>query len=355
MNVRSCLKNYYIYFDSIENSLKNIKQIDNSIVIVDSNVYGLYKKIFRRFKNLLIIKANENSKVLDTALKICDRIVKMKSKRNTTLISFGGGITQDITGYVASVMYRGIRWIYFPTTLLSACDSCIGGKTSLNYKKYKNLLGTFFPPDKIYISSEFFHTLSNKDINSGLGEIAKFSIMQGNKSVSKLLLDLKKLKKCDEKIINYYINKSLKYKKQIIEKDEFDRGDRIKLNYAHTFAHAIETITSYKIPHGTAVAIGCIIANYISLERKYLSIDFVTKCNSILLDIIDVDRVDLLWNFNDFIKIMHKDKKQINKKITAVLVKDDKGNVSIVSNLTNSEIKNAIIKFYKLMGVKNDN
>ncbi len=110
-----------------------------------------------------MLEANEENKVISTVLSICEKIMEMPSKRNTVLLSIGGGIIQDITGFVANVIYRGIRWIFIPTTLLAACDSCIGGKTSLNYKTYKNLLGTFYPPDEIHICSQMFRTLGEKD------------------------------------------------------------------------------------------------------------------------------------------------------------------------------------------------
>ena len=110
----------------------------------------------------------------------------LAAKRNIHLVSFGGGIIQDVTGFVANVLYRGIYWSFVPTTLLAACDSCIGGKTSLNYKHYKNLLGTFYPPDYIYICSKFFKSLSQKDFESGLGEVVKFNIMFGEKGLNKI-------------------------------------------------------------------------------------------------------------------------------------------------------------------------
>ena len=110
----------------------------------------------------------------------------MAAKRNTHLVSVGGGIVQDITGFVANCLYRGIKWTFYPSTLLAACDSCIGGKSSLNYKGFKNLLGSFYPPDEIYIYPQFFHTLSDRDYCSGLGEVVKFNVIAGEEKFVKL-------------------------------------------------------------------------------------------------------------------------------------------------------------------------
>lgn len=200
-------------------------------------------------------------------------MTEIPAKRNAHLISIGGGIIQDITGFVANVLYRGIFWTFIPTTLLASCDSCIGGKTSLNYKKYKNLLGTFYPPDEIFICPKFFKTLTDKDFKSGLGEVVKFNIMAGPNGLANIENNIEKLLLRDEDCLNEFVRSSLSFKKDFIEIDEFDRGERIKLNFAHTFGHAIETVTGYEIPHGTAVAIGMIMADYIAVKRGLLDAD----------------------------------------------------------------------------------
>ena len=355
MKIHSKQKTYNLIVKKDFLFISKLKKIDNSFFIVDKNIYDIYNSYFDDIKNLYIINAIENNKNINTALKICEQITKLNSKRNTVLISFGGGIVQDITGFVSNITYRGIKWIYVPTTLLAMCDSCIGGKTSLNYKKYKNLLGTFYPPDEIYVCSEFAKTLKIKDYNSGLGEVFKFSIMQGTKCFSYVENNLINIINRDEYYTNECIIKSLEYKKSIIEKDEFDRGERIKLNFAHTFGHAIETITNYSIPHGTSVAIGTIIANYISYSRGWISEGFINKCEKNLLKIIKVKKKDLIWDFYDFVDAMHKDKKQINKSFTIVLLGDENGKINIVNDIEIKEIRKAVNHFVKIYGVKNEN
>ena len=355
MIIKSKQKDYSIYFVNSISFILKLKKIDNSFFVVDRNVYNNYSKYFKGIKNISIVDAVEKNKNINTALKICEQIIKLDSKRNTTLISFGGGIIQDLTGFVSNVVYRGIKWIYVPTTLLSMCDSCVGGKTSLNYRNYKNLLGTFFPPNEIYVCSKFIKSLKIDDYYSGLGEVFKFNIMQGYDHFSIISDNINALVDRNDKLIEKSIIQSLDYKKRIVEKDEFDRGERIKLNFGHTFGHAIETITNYRIPHGTSVAIGCIMANYISYSRGLISNNYKNKCEINLLKIINIDKKKLNWDIEQFITIMHSDKKQTSKSITIILKKGANGDLVIVNDVKKQEIKKAIEYFIKIYGANNEN
>ena len=300
------------------------------------------------------MEATEENKRLDTALAICEKITEIPAKRNATLVSIGGGIIQDITGFVANITYRGINWVFVPTTLLAACDSCIGGKTSLNYKKFKNLLGTFYPPDEIHICSQMFQTLTERDFKSGLGEVVKFNIMAGEDGLANIESNIGDLLERKPETINRFIETSLSFKKKFIEEDEFDKGERIKLNFAHTFGHAIEVITEYEIPHGTAVAMGMIMANYISSERGLLNDDIVSRSEDVLLKVIDIDVKLLDKPFEDYMKAMRKDKKQVGDSLTAVLISryGKNGELSVVHDVTEKEVMDAIDYFKRIYQVK---
>ena len=139
MDIQSRFKTYSVNFVESFDDLDELVKQDESFFVIDQNVYNLYEDRFPSFpKNrIYLLDAVAENKTIDTALEICELLTSMPSKRNTHLISIGGGIVQDITGFVATSIYRGIRWTFYPTTLLSACDSCIGGKSSLNYKKFK--------------------------------------------------------------------------------------------------------------------------------------------------------------------------------------------------------------------------
>ena len=158
MQIKSHLKMYDVHIGEDLNFLKKLNQIQNVQFVIDSNVYEQYEQEFYEIskEKIILIDALEQNKVIDTALKICEKIAEIPAKRNAVLISVGGGIIQDITGFVANIMYRGIRWIYVPTTLLSACDSCIGGKTSLNYKRFKNLPQLFKMQSKLPFKGRYF-------------------------------------------------------------------------------------------------------------------------------------------------------------------------------------------------------
>lgn len=347
--IKSRLKDYRVHFEENFSFIGNLSQTENAQYVIDKKVWDLYKEEFKDIPKdrLILIDATEENKVIDTALGICEQITEIAAKRNTTLISVGGGIIQDITGFVANVTYRGINWTFVPTTLLAACDSCIGGKTSLNYKKFKNLLGTFYPPDDIYICPLFFNTLSERDYLSGLGEVVKFNMMQGEPGLNNIETDLDKLLSRDAETVNRYVNSSLLFKKNFIEIDEFDRGERIKLNFAHTFGHAIEVISNYAIPHGTAVAIGMMMANDVSLRRGYLSKSHVDRMDKVLLSVIKISADILDVPTDKYLSAMKKDKKQVGTSLTAVLISSysREGKLSIVHDLTIQEVEGSIRHF----------
>lgn len=330
------------------NDLLNMK---NCLWVIDETVYHLYRnQLFQKEPpNILLLSAVEENKVIDMALTVCEKMSESGLKRNAVLISVGGGITQDITGFAANILYRGVRWIFVPTTLLAACDSCIGGKTSLNYKHYKNLLGTFYSPDEIMICPDFFDTLSQNDFESGLGEVVKFNVMAGEDGIAFLENHMEKLLRRDKELLNRVVERSLRFKKQFIEEDEFDRGERVKLNFAHTFGHAFETMSGYLIPHGTAVAMGTIAANHISLERGWLEENIVRRIQDLLLQIIHVDPKKIALDEEQIIRAMHKDKKQTDDAITTVLMKGKDLELCVERNTEEEEIKRAVEYLFHLL------
>ncbi len=356
MKIESRLKEYEVITQKTPSFFDELCSIPSAFYVIDEKVYGLYRSLFSRIpeERLCLLEAAEENKIIDTALGICEKITEISAKRNTVLVSVGGGIIQDITGFAANVIYRGIRWIFVPTTLLAACDSCIGGKTSLNYKKFKNLLGTFYPPDVIHIYAEMFQTLTERDYKSGLGEVIKFNIMSGIGGLQNMEENITGLLKRDPETIDLFVGSSLAYKKDFIEADEFDRGERIKLNFAHTFGHAIEVVTDYGIPHGTAVAAGMLMANHISQTRGYISADIVKRCEDVLLQVIDIDPALLKRPFSEYMKAIRKDKKQESDALTAVLITayGDAGELSVLHDLTENEMQSAVDYFISLYGEK---
>lgn len=344
MIIHSSTKNYEVKIANDFNAVENIGVDADTFFVIDKNLYNIYNRII--FENIpekqrYIFDATEENKTIESALEICEIMTNIPAKRNTKLVSFGGGVVQDVTGFVANILYRGIHWTFFPTTLLAACDSCIGGKTSLNYKKYKNLLGTFYPPEKIYICTPFFKTLSKKDYESGLGEVVKFNVMFGKAGIEKIEWNIEKLLARETETLQEYVYNSLLFKKSYIEKDEFDKGIRIHLNYAHTFGHAFETISNYLIPHGTAVAMGMIVANRISLTRGWLQEDITLRIENILWKIININVDDIVIDTEKMVEAIRKDKKQISTDLTAVLMQEDMSLI-VVHDVAVEEINSAV-------------
>lgn len=352
MKIISNIRDYNVFLESNFDFIDELANKENALYVIDKNVYEMYSELCSAFdqNRTIVIEATEQNKVIETALSICEKLTEIPAKRNAYLISIGGGIIQDITGFVANITYRGIHWIFVPTTLLSACDSCIGGKTSLNYKKYKNLLGTFFPPEEIHIASGFFRTLSERDFKSGLGEVVKFNIMAGSEGLNNIENNIDRLLNREPDVVNDFVETSLTFKKKFIEIDEFDRGERIKLNFAHTFGHAIEVISEYVIPHGTAVAIGMIMANSISKRRYLLSDEIAARSEQVLLKVIDIDINHLEKPIDDYLSAMRKDKKQTDSSLTAVLMEqeDHTTKLEVVHDITVEEVSYAIMYFKQL-------
>lgn len=342
--IHSKFKDYTVEFiDSLASITELVKQPE-TFFILDRIIYDLYKKELPDFpeNRLFLMDAVEPQKNIQTVMDICEVMTSMPSKRNTHLVSMGGGIVQDVTGFVATSLYRGIKWTFYPSTLLAASDSCIGGKSSLNYKTFKNLLGSFYPPDTISVYPQFFRTLGPKDYCSGLGEVVKFNVIAGKDGIDKIERDIDALLNHDYEKLAGYIQSSLKFKKKFIEEDEFDRGVRVLLNFAHTFGHAYETASNYVIPHGSAIALGMITANNISVQRSLISTQYASRIENVCCKILkNVDIQEKWFALDIVVSAIRKDKKQTNKDITAVLIKEDYS-LGLFNDIKEEEISKAI-------------
>ena len=298
------------------------KNSKNVFYLVDKNVYLRNKIINKIKKNLILIKSNENSKSYLKISDIIKKILEKKIKRDSVIFAIGGGVVQDISGFMASILFRGIKWNFIPTTILAQCDSCIGGKTSINFDKYKNQLGNFYPPKKVFLDTNFLDTLKIRDIKSGLGEMAHYYLVSNLKDWKFFKNNLENLVRKDfnKNIMRLLIFKSLKIKKRFIEKDEFDKGPRLILNYGHTFGHTIEKITNYKIPHGMAVAHGINMSNFFSLQYKFINKKMFKEIEHQMSKIVDLSELKNI-NAMRFLEIIKKDKKNKKNQIRLVLTK----------------------------------
>jgi 3-dehydroquinate synthase len=248
---------------------------------------------------------------------IIKTLIERNIKKNDVLIAIGGGIIQDINGFIASILFRGIDWHFYPTTLLAQADSCIGSKSSINIGEYKNQIGTFYPPSQIISDVGFLETLPVAEIKSGIGEILHFFFIAGSDLLVTLSDNYEKLLRKPQ-LLKHYIQESLGIKKKIVEIDEFDKDKRNLFNYGHTFGHAIEAISDYSIPHGQAVTMGMDIANFISLHLKYLNKDIYDLMHQILAKNMPAFKlVDA--KMDDYIKFLSKDKKNVGNNLVCIL------------------------------------
>ena len=268
-NIQSHLGEYSLYYDVKLCDLLPELSDEKVFWVVDERLLELgYLGSLRGNDRMFIVSATEIAKDLQSVLQLVDKLLDAGLRRDALLAAVGGGTVQDIVCFISSIFMRGIRWIFLPTTLLAQCDSCVGSKSSINYRGYKNIFGTFRPPTKIYQCSEFINTLSNDELMSGIGEILKVSLIDSRHLFENALVDVSKMQS-DAECLQNYIGKALAIKIDYVEKDEFDQKERLIFNLGHSFGHAIEGATNFRVPHGIAVALGIGIALAFA-ERKAL-------------------------------------------------------------------------------------
>ena len=310
-----------------ENSI-NFKKC---LLIIDRNISKQFiskiKKSLNK-KNIYVhlFKANEISKNFSSVSKILDILLNKNFSREDCVISIGGGITGDVSGFVASLFKRGLKFINIPTTLLSQVDSSIGGKTGVNTKYGKNLIGSFYQPDLVISDIQFLKTLPKREIICGYGEILKHSLIANKNFYNFLNRNGEKILKLSSPFIEKAIYESCKIKKNVVEKDEKEKNIRKILNFGHTFAHAYEASLGFskKLNHGEAVILGMKSALSFSLKNNLLN---KNDYNSILNHITKSNlpsEIKKFFKIKDLTKIlsfMLKDKKNITDKINLVLLK----------------------------------
>lgn len=280
INIKSSLYDYTVDFtDDFSENLKSFSE--TTAYVIDQNVYNLYKDRFASIdmKKVYLMEAVEHKKNMDTVMDIISFFQGLGLRKNWKVVCFGGGITQDVTTIASNLYLRNVDWYFFPTTLLSMCDSCIGGKCGINFAHAKNQIGVFYPPKKIFIDVRFIDTLSHGDYLNGWGELLKFALTSDPKFYDEVKEE-KTLIPCER--IAYYIHKGLFVKKQVIEEDEFESDLRRVLNYGHTFGHALEAYTDNRIPHGQGVIWGIDVVNYIAWKEGLISEDYYLDIKNLI-------------------------------------------------------------------------
>jgi 3-dehydroquinate synthase len=255
-------------FESLAAALATAGGGARTCYLVDQVFAGHYQEVLKASipaDGTIYVEATEPQKSLEAMTPLFLEVLKRSLKRDGVLVVIGGGVLQDIGCFIASVLFRGLRWELVPTTLLAQADSCIGSKSSINVGPYKNQVGTFYPPHRVLLTPQVLGTLPWDEIRSGLGEVIKLQLLAGEEGFRELMRDLQGVKGHPE-ILLKWVYRSLEVKKPYIETDEFDRGIRNLLNYGHTFGHAFESATHYGIPHGIGVVLGMLAATSVSAQ-----------------------------------------------------------------------------------------
>lgn len=312
-------------------------------VVTDRNVNDLYimslkRNLYPEFDFITyVVPAGESEKNLETVHKLYGFLIENNFNRDDILIAFGGGVIGDLTGFCASTYLRGINYIQIPTTLLSAIDSSIGGKTGVDYNGFKNLVGTFYNPLFIYHNVSTLRTLEEIEYNSGLGEVLKTAMILDKSFYVYLHDKYDAILATDNRSTFEMVRRCVFLKDYIVKKDPHDQGIRGILNFGHTIGHAIETLCNYKYPHGNCVARGMKYAILISKNMGYLS---ETDAEH-LLELLE------LYNFETHIpsnisntailEAIKKDKKQGTDGLKFILL-DDIGHAFIYPNMSSDDI-----------------
>jgi 3-dehydroquinate synthase len=321
------------------------------IIVTDDNVAGYHLdnlndslKSAGIASTVITLPAGENTKGFDGFQDLATEILDTSPERRSTLIALGGGVVGDITGFAASVILRGIDFIQIPTTLLAQVDSSVGGKTGINTRHGKNLVGSFYQPRLVLADTGALNTLPRRELLAGYAEIVKYGLLGDKVFFEWLEKNGKALIDGDESLRQQAVIKSCRAKAEIVGRDEKEAGDRALLNLGHTFGHALEAETGFgeKLLHGEAVAIGMMMAFDLSAQIGLCPVEDATRVRahleSIGLPVQPTDVSDQLWNSTALLNHMSQDKKVRDGKITFILAQGI-GDAFITSDIDVSDVK----------------
>lgn len=305
--------------------LKKITDPKATVLITDENVYNAHSKRFKGW-DVIVLKAGEEYKVQATVDAVVEKLIEMEADRKTTLVGVGGGVITDITGYVASVYLRGVRFGFIPTSILSLVDASIGGKNGIDVGMYKNMVGVIRQPSFILHDMIFLNSLPQVEWENGFAEIIKHACIKDAAMFDELEKNSLKLYQSKQKSICDLIQRNAIIKFKVVQKDEFEKGDRRLLNFGHTLGHALET--QYELLHGQAISIGMTYACHISekltgFKQTERVVGLLEKYNLPTYASFDKQKV---------FDVLKMDKKRERKEMNYVLLKKiGKGVVKSIS------------------------
>ena len=342
-------------FNSLPKLTEEFKLPKSVFVIIDKKVENHFGQLIKKAVSSFALKAyflllpsSEKIKSFNTVTKLYLKLFEEKFTRDTLVIAIGGGTIGDVAGFAASTYMRGLPLVHVPTTLLSVVDSSVGGKNAVNFKEIKNLVGTFYQPSIVISDTRFLDTLPKKELISGLGEVIKYSYLTDSKFYSGLLENYNLLINKDPAYLRKVIYVCVKIKSAVVSKDEkeISRVRKI-LNFGHTFAHALESNSYYRLNHGQAVIAGIIGALFLSFKKGFINkseLSYMMELPTRFKSSIQLKDI----NANEIISLMAYDKKSRGGKTKFVLIKNF-GEIVIDVHADKREIQWALNETRKVM------
>ncbi len=291
--------------------------VDKPIIITDENVMAIWGKHFPP-GDVITIGTGETIKSFDTVHRIYEQLLSLEADRTSFIVGIGGGIVCDIAGFAASTYMRGVRFGFVSTTLLSQVDASVGGKNGFNLGGYKNIVGVFNQPEFVICDLDMLKTVPREEILSGFAEIIKHGAIADRELFAFLETNREPALALDSQVMEKLVFDSVVIKSEIVNQDEKEKGERRKLNFGHTFGHAIEKLT--KVRHGEAVSAGMVLAAELSVKKSKLS----PEASNRLMALIDNYGLPVRLNFDSdvVLKTLRMDKKREGDQVFFVLLNE---------------------------------
>lgn len=313
--------------------------LPKGIIITDQNVWKHYEGECAD-RQVILLPPGESSKSMETYEELVEKLAEIRTTRSSHLIAFGGGVIGDLVGFVAATYMRGVQYTQVPTTLLAQVDSSVGGKTGIDLKAGKNLLGAFNPPQQVLINSRYLQTLSAKDFSCGMAEVIKTGFILDRELAKEL--DNPVANQSDSRLANI-IHKCVQIKANVVAEDEFEtKGIRAKLNFGHTVGHAIEKVTNYqKYTHGEAISVGMAVETAVAVRMglapkellEYLK--FSLSSHKLPISCPELQDHDMI------VSAMRSDKKSVAGELTMALVTSP-GNCKLFKDVPEDTVREVL-------------
>ena len=306
------------------------------LVVSDSNVAPLYGESVAKLFGcpVYVIPAGEENKTLDQIRELYRFLVENHYDRSCVLIALGGGVIGDMTGFAAATYMRGIEFIQVPTTLLAQADSSIGGKTGVDFDGYKNMVGAFKMPGLVFANVDFLKTIDGEQFSSGFAEVMKHGLILDERYYLWLLENMYEILDRDPKTLQEMLVRSNEIKKAVVEKDPFEKNERMLLNFGHTIGHAVEKYKNFTMTHGACVALGMAATAFISWKKGYLEMGDMLVPFGLPITVEEIDTEEIL-------ALIRSDKKAVGGQVRFVLLKSV-GQAFVDTEVTDMEILAAL-------------